>query len=68
MFDAIANGKINIDNHQWHIHLHDVEVLNKSAFDGKYDVTKLSFNAYSRECARPWLWAIDHLWISYGHL
>jgi 1,4-dihydroxy-6-naphthoate synthase len=48
MFDAIANGKINIDNHQWHIHLHDVEVLNKSAFDGKYDVTKLSFNAYSR--------------------
>jgi len=27
-------------------HLHDVETLNQSAFDGKYDVTKLSFYAW----------------------
>ena len=27
-------------------HLHDVETLNRWAFDGKYDVTKLSFHAW----------------------
>jgi 1,4-dihydroxy-6-naphthoate synthase len=27
-------------------HLHDVETLNQRAFDGKYDVTKLSFHAW----------------------
>ncbi|VGO19699.1 1,4-dihydroxy-6-naphthoate synthase [Pontiella sulfatireligans] len=27
-------------------HLHDVETLNRSAFDGEYDVTKLSFHAW----------------------
>ena len=27
-------------------HLHDVETLNRRAFDGKYDVTKLSFHAW----------------------
>src|SRR5210317_1619195 len=28
------------------IHLHDVETLNRMAFEGRFDVTKLSFHAW----------------------
>ena len=57
MFYGLATGKIDIparlsgaaaagERLEIEIRLHDIETLNRMAFDGVYDVTKLSFHAW----------------------
>ncbi len=46
MFEPIVSGRIDTEGIDFGIHLHDVEALNKAAFEQRYDVTKLSFGAF----------------------
>ena len=48
MFEPIVSGRIDTEGLRFEIHLADVEELNRSAFDDVYDITKLSFNAYTQ--------------------
>jgi len=48
MFEPIVSNRIDTEGLEFDIHLADVEELNKSAQESKYDVTKLSFNAYTQ--------------------
>lgn len=48
MFEPIVSGRIDTEGLRFDIHLADVEALNKSAFDDTYDITKLSFNAFTK--------------------
>lgn len=47
MFDAIVNGRIDLERLSFAPHLADVEALNHEAFSGAADVTKLSYHAYA---------------------
>lgn len=47
MFDAIANRRIDLEGLEFSIRLADVEALNKAAFAGSAEVTKLSYHAYA---------------------
>ncbi len=47
MFDAIVNRRIDLEGLQFSERLADVEALNRSAFAGESDVTKLSYHAYA---------------------
>jgi 1,4-dihydroxy-6-naphthoate synthase len=47
MFDAIVNQRIDLEGLELSVRLADVEALNKAAFDGETDVTKLSYHAYA---------------------
>ena len=47
MFDAIVNNRIDLEGLEFSERLADVEALNKSAFAGEADVTKLSYHAYA---------------------
>src|SRR5206468_10054100 len=47
MFDAIVNRRIDLEGLEFVERLADVEALNKSAFAGEADVTKLSYHAYA---------------------
>jgi 1,4-dihydroxy-6-naphthoate synthase len=47
MFDAIVNKRIDLEGLTFSERLADVEALNKSAFAGEADVTKLSYHAYA---------------------
>lgn len=47
IFDALVNKKIDTECIEFETVLADVEVLNKKAFEGNIDITKLSFHAYS---------------------
>ena len=47
IFDALLNGKIDTEGLEIEACFADVEQLNKWAFKGKLDVTKLSFNAFT---------------------
>ena len=47
MFDAIVNQRIDLEGLEFDVHLADVEALNKAAFAGEADVTKLSYHAYA---------------------
>ncbi len=47
MFDAIVNRRIDLEGLAFDERLADVEALNRSAFDGEADVTKLSYHAYA---------------------
>jgi 1,4-dihydroxy-6-naphthoate synthase len=47
MFDAIANQRIDLEGLSFDIHMADVEALNRSAFAGEADVTKLSYHAFA---------------------
>jgi 5,8-dihydroxy-2-naphthoate synthase len=47
MFDAIVNRRIDLEGLQFVERLADVEALNRSAFAGEADVTKLSYHAYA---------------------
>jgi 1,4-dihydroxy-6-naphthoate synthase len=47
MFDAIVNGRIDREGLEFSIHMADVEALNKAAFAGEAEVTKLSYHAYA---------------------
>src|SRR3954463_7668583 len=47
MFDAIVNGRIDLEGLEFAPRLADVEALNNAAFAGEADVTKLSYHAYA---------------------
>jgi len=47
MFDAIVNGRIDLEGLEFSARLDDVEALNQAAFAGNADVTKLSYHAYA---------------------
>jgi len=46
IFDAMVHGKIDTEGLEFRYVLADVEELNKRAFAGELDVTKVSFNAF----------------------
>ena len=46
MFDAMIHGKVDTEGLKFDIVMEDVETLNKKAFAGNIDVTKLSYHAY----------------------
>ncbi len=48
MFEPIVSGRIDTEGLKFEMHLADVEELNRCAIDDTYDITKLSFNAYTR--------------------
>ncbi len=47
MFDAIVHRRIDLEGLEFEETLADVEALNKAAFAGTADVTKLSYHAYA---------------------
>lgn len=48
IFEPIVNRRIDTGDLEFETTLNDVEQLNKAAFSGLPDVTKLSFNAFTR--------------------
>ena len=46
MFEAIINHRIDLEGIKFNVSIDDVSQLNKWSFDGRLDVTKLSFNAF----------------------
>lgn len=47
IFDALVNGKIDTEGISFIPYLGDVEELNKQAFKGCADITKISYHAYA---------------------
>ena len=47
MFDAIVNGRIDLEGLEFTVRLADIEQLNASALSGAAEVTKLSYHAYA---------------------
>jgi 1,4-dihydroxy-6-naphthoate synthase len=47
IFDAMVHGRIDTEGLEFDYFLADVEELNRRAFEGKVDVTKMSFHAYA---------------------
>ena len=47
MFDAIVHQRIDLEGLQFSIVMADVEALNRRAFAGEIDVTKLSYHAFA---------------------
>ena len=54
MFDAIVNRRIDLEGLEFDVHLADVEALNRAAFAGDADITKLSYHAYAH-CAQDYV-------------
>jgi 1,4-dihydroxy-6-naphthoate synthase len=54
MFDALVHRRIDLEGLDFDVRLADVEALNKAAFAGDVDVTKLSYHAYAY-CARDYV-------------
>jgi 1,4-dihydroxy-6-naphthoate synthase len=47
MFDAIVHQRIDLEGLEFDVRLADVEALNHDAFEGRTDVTKLSYHAWA---------------------
>ena len=47
MHYGLASGKVPTDGIEFAHLLADIETLNRAAFDGKYEVSAVSFNAYA---------------------
>lgn len=47
IFDAMVHHKIDTEGLEFDVFLGDVEELNKMAFNGELDITKLSYHAYA---------------------
>ena len=47
MFDAIVNRRIDLQGLAFDVRMADVEALNRSAFSGEADATKLSYHAFA---------------------
>lgn len=47
MLDAIVHRRIDLEGLEFDVRLADVEALNRDAFEGRTDVTKLSYHAYA---------------------
>src|SRR5919201_6160544 len=54
MFDALVHRRIDLEGLEFDVRLADVEALNKAAFAGNVDVTKLSYHAYAY-CANDYV-------------
>ena len=54
MFDAIVHRRVDLEGLEFAPHLTDVEALNKAAFAGEADVTKLSYHAFAH-CASDYV-------------
>lgn len=48
MFEPIVSERIDLHGLEFEISLDEVEVLNTEAFKGRHDITKLSFNAFTK--------------------
>src|SRR4029079_319968 len=46
IFDALVNKKIDSEGLEFDVVLEDVETLNQWSFEGKLDITKLSYPAF----------------------
>jgi 1,4-dihydroxy-6-naphthoate synthase len=47
IFDAIVHRRIDLEGLEFEFRLDDVETLNRAAFSGGIDVTKLSYHAFA---------------------
>jgi 1,4-dihydroxy-6-naphthoate synthase len=47
MFYGLASGAVKVDGIEVDQVLSDIQTLNQAAFDGRYEVTAVSFNAYA---------------------
>jgi 1,4-dihydroxy-6-naphthoate synthase len=47
IFDALVHGRIDCEGLEFDVSLADVEALNRAAFAGEADITKLSFHAFA---------------------
>src|SRR5438477_10490883 len=47
MFYGLASGRVPWDGFELEHVLSDIETLNRAAFDGKYEITAVSFHAYA---------------------
>lgn len=47
IFDALIHHKIDTEGLEFEVFFDDVETLNQKAFNGKLDITKLSFHAFA---------------------
>lgn len=47
MFFGLASGAVNVDGFEVDQVLADIESLNRAAFEGRYEVTAVSFHAYA---------------------
>jgi 5,8-dihydroxy-2-naphthoate synthase len=47
MFYGLASGKVPSDGFELEHVLSDIETLNRAAFEGKYEITAVSFHAYA---------------------
>ncbi|MGK6352614.1 1,4-dihydroxy-6-naphthoate synthase [Parapedobacter sp. DT-150] len=47
IFDALIHHKIDTEGLTFDVHYEDVETLNRKAFGGELDITKLSYHAYA---------------------
>jgi 1,4-dihydroxy-6-naphthoate synthase len=54
ILDAIVHGRIDLEGLEFDVRLADVEALNRAAFAGELDATKLSYHAYAY-CADRYL-------------
>jgi 1,4-dihydroxy-6-naphthoate synthase len=54
MFDAIVHRRIDTEGLEFSVRMADVEALNKAAFAGDADVTKLSYHAFAH-CASTYV-------------
>ena len=48
IFDAMIHNKVDTESLEFELFIGDVEELNRKAFDQELDITKISFNAYTR--------------------
>src|ERR1043166_5499759 len=47
MFYGLASGAVHVNGIEVHQVLADIETLNQAAFEGRYEVTAVSFHAYA---------------------
>ena len=47
IFDAMLHGKVDTEGIDFEVFMEDVEALNRRAFAGGIDVTKLSYHAFA---------------------
>src|SRR3546814_11320762 len=52
IFDALVHGKIDTEGLTFEVYYDDVETLNRKAFKGELDVTKLSYHAFAHVVSR----------------
>jgi 1,4-dihydroxy-6-naphthoate synthase len=51
IFDAMVHGRIDTEGLEFEYFLADVEELNRRAFEGRVDITKMSYHAYAYAAA-----------------